>query len=258
MTEIFPTAVRTVQCLLQCPALSGGNPEAVLSSSFPPAAALASRLPDSFSLEKCRGLEKWLPEALSREKMRLKRRGKQSKPHEKAAPCFPPSFPRHGPTRRGLSGSRQPGHRAVWLPKPGGRTIGPERMAASFLPVECSAWVSKFNSTSLCSNTRLSRTGENQQRAILGHFQLHLSQGTELWSHPALGRGAANASLEGVRPGTVNIHVIVSNEALHYFIIIIIIFMSDTRRFGSPSYPPTLPLILLFFFFWALLLNSLF
>ena len=41
---------------------------------------------------------------------------------------------------------------AVWLLKPSGQTMRAERIAASFLPVECSALVSRFNSTSLHSN----------------------------------------------------------------------------------------------------------
>lgn len=163
---------------------SRSSPGTALSSSTPPAATLTPPFPDPPPLEKLGGLGSGYlgPWAVKRSGGE---QGKQSERHEKAVPRRPPLARRAHQKRP--EREPQPGHRAVWLPKPAGQTIGPERMAASFLPVECSAWVSKFNSTSLRSNTRLSRTGENQQRAILGHFQLHLSQGTELWSHPAWG-----------------------------------------------------------------------
>ena len=176
-----------------CPRASspaGDSPEAALSSSVPCPTRGYSPPSLPWLFFPWKNAEGWKTATWGPEPWKdvVGVQGKQSERPEKAAPLFP----RPGPTRRGRSGSRQPGHRPVWLPKPGGQTMGPERMAASFLPVECSAWVSKFNSAPLRSNTRLSRTGENQQRAILGHFQLHLSQGAELWSHPAQGRGGGH------------------------------------------------------------------
>lgn len=50
-----------------------------------------------------------------------------------------------------------------------------------------------------------------------------------------LGRGAAQTLLEGVRPGTVNIQVIVYGEGLPYYFIIFL-FTPGTGRFGSPSH----------------------
>lgn len=67
------------------------------------------------------------------------------------------------------------------------------------------------------------------------------------------GRGAAQTSLEAVRPGTVNIQVIVYGEGLpRYFVF----FYGRHRAVWVPSPPLTLPLVLLGVF-EALLTNLL-